>query len=91
MAQLLSERVTKFQFRYVSYPLMQHRFALPAARALECADSLGKAPEWIRTVSQQSSIPGLKRGGTVLINGWKFTGALSFAFLDSTVTALSRQ
>lgn len=134
MAQLLSERGTEFQFRYVSYPLVQHRFALPAARALECADSLGKAPEWIRTVYKFQDSLGLKpweefakesgiaetdlvtrcaqsadlyprieagrklagrvgiRGTpTVLINGWKFTGALSFAFLDSTVTALSRQ
>lgn len=134
MAQLLSERGTEFQFRYVSYPLLQHRFALPAARALECADSLGKAPEWIRTVYKFQDSLGLKpweqfaresgieesgmitrcaqspqlyprieagrklagrvgiRGTpTLLINGWKFTGALSFAFLDSTVTALSRQ
>ncbi len=132
MDSLVLDRGDEFQFRYISYPLAQHRFALPAARGLECSDSVGLAREWVATVYRYQDSLGLKPWGelaaeagivdtarisscatesvaferiergrriadqvrirgtpTVLINGWKFTGALSRAALDSAITALS--
>jgi protein-disulfide isomerase len=45
------------QVIYVAFPLPMHRFAIPAARAMECADSLGSARQWAEAVySSQDSL-----------------------------------
>lgn len=132
VSDLVSRRPDDVQVVDVSYPLAQHRFALPAARGLECPDSIGYATAWIsavyahqdslgvrswgsiateagvpypalieRCASTANSFERLERGRafgdrihirgtpTVLVNGWKFTEALSSGMLDSTITALA--
>lgn len=42
------------------YPLPMHRFALPAARALECASEKGRAREFARAVYAKQDSLGLK-------------------------------
>ncbi|MBY0489458.1 MAG: DsbA family protein [Gemmatimonadaceae bacterium] len=44
---------------YVPFPLPMHRFALPAARGMECADSLGLASKWVDAVYEAQDSLGL--------------------------------
>lgn len=44
---------------YVPFPLPMHRFALPAARGMECADSLGAATQWLEAVYEVQDSLGL--------------------------------
>jgi len=44
----------------VHYPLSMHRFALPAARALECASSLGAAARFVDAAYAKQDSFGLK-------------------------------
>lgn len=47
----------RVQVIYVAFPLPMHRFAVPAARAMECADSLGSARQWVDAIySSQDSL-----------------------------------
>lgn len=45
---LIARHGDAVHFAMVHFPLPRHRFAMPAARAMECADSLGKALDWLR-------------------------------------------
>lgn len=49
----------------VQLPLPMHRFALPAARAMECADSVGKASAWAEVVLSAQDSLGLVGWGTL--------------------------
>ena len=44
----------------VNYPLSIHRFAMPAARAVNCADQQGRFEEFARLVFQEQDSLGLK-------------------------------
>jgi protein-disulfide isomerase len=48
---------------YISYPLPYHRFALPAARATECAARLGNVARWLDIVYRKQDSLGLKSWG----------------------------
>lgn len=45
---------------FIHSPLVQHRFALPAARAAECADSLGRFDEFAKAVFARQDSLGLR-------------------------------
>jgi protein-disulfide isomerase len=47
-------------FVFVHYPLPQHRFARPAARAAECADAQGRFSQFINVVYEKQDSLGLK-------------------------------
>lgn len=49
---------------YVHFPIAAHRFAVPAARAAECADSLGHFDDYIATIYRQQDSLGLKSWGS---------------------------
>lgn len=64
--QVLSELLAKrsdIEAMYVHYPLSYHRFALPAARAAECAALEGRFAPWAATVFAQRDSLGLKSWG----------------------------
>ncbi|MFP5356216.1 MAG: DsbA family protein, partial [Gemmatimonadota bacterium] len=48
---------------FVAYPLPQHRFALPAARAMECAGQAGHATSWLDVVLRKQDSIGLRSWG----------------------------
>lgn len=48
---------------FVAYPLPQHRFALPAARAMECARQTGHAMSWLDAVLKKQDSIGLRSWG----------------------------
>ena len=49
----------------VQLPLPMHRFALPAARAMECADSVGKASAWAEVALAAQDSFGMVGWGTL--------------------------
>jgi protein-disulfide isomerase len=72
VCQAYHEAITEFvdrntehvQLVYVHYPLQRHRFALPAARATECAAQSGSIREWLDIVFQKQDSLGLKSWGS---------------------------
>jgi protein-disulfide isomerase len=60
VSELLAERVRDVRALYVSFPLAYHRFALPAARAAECASESGGFRRWIDVVYSKQDSLGLK-------------------------------
>ena len=50
-------------FEFVHFPLPQHRFALPAARAAECARDVGKFDSFVDLVFELQDSLGLKSWG----------------------------
>lgn len=68
---------------YVHFPLPQHRFALPAARGLECAASAGRGPQWIDAVFEKQDSLGLRSwGGFARDAGLSDTAALTKCVMD---------
>lgn len=49
---------------HVSFPLSYHKFAMPAARAAECADRAEKFREWIGVVYDKQDSLGVKSWGS---------------------------
>lgn len=49
---------------YVSFPLSMHRFAMPAARAQECAERAGAFERWRAAVFEKQDSLGLKSWGS---------------------------
>jgi protein-disulfide isomerase len=49
---------------YISFPLTMHRFALSAARAAECANKVGRFPEWADLMFEKQDSMGLKSWGS---------------------------
>lgn len=47
----------------IQYPLSYHRFAVPAARALECANAQGRFGEFVAAVFKKQDSLGLKSFG----------------------------
>jgi protein-disulfide isomerase len=60
---VLAERPKDVALLYVHYPLPQHRFAIGAARAAECAQKLGKFAEWVDAVYAKQDSLGLRSWG----------------------------
>jgi protein-disulfide isomerase len=52
-------RSRELRIVYVAYPLPSHRFAMPAARGMECADSLGRASQWADAIYRSQDSLGL--------------------------------
>lgn len=63
MHELLRSHPEDVRVVFVNFPLGQHRFAEPAARAAECADSVGAALRWIDVVYEQQDSLGFKPWG----------------------------
>lgn len=59
LEELTQRRADDVRLLFVHFPLRSHRFALPAARALECADDEGHAPTFISTVYREQDSLGL--------------------------------
>ncbi len=57
--EVLNRRSADVELRYAAFPLAMHRFGMPAARAMECADSVSRAREWLRTVYRHQDSLGL--------------------------------
>lgn len=63
---LLVSRAGSVRLLYVPLPLERlHRFAMPAARAAECAASAGRLVPWMRAMFQYQDSLGLKSWGSL--------------------------
>lgn len=60
LVDVLGERAHDVRALFVSLPLEYHRFALPAARAAECAEEVGRFRSWIDVVYDNQDSLGLK-------------------------------
>lgn len=63
LREVVGRRPTELRVVYVALPIPTHRFALPAARAMECADSLGRASAWVDAVYHAQDSIGLLTWG----------------------------
>ena len=63
LSKFLAENPKTARAVYIEYPLPYHKYAMPAARAAECAATLGKFPEWTSTVFAQRDSLGRKGWG----------------------------
>ena len=61
------DREKLVSFVFVHFPLPMHRFARPAARAAECASTLGKFDDFQRVVFEKQDSLGLKTWGSYAI------------------------
>ncbi len=61
---VLKEYPDDVALTFVHFPLSQHRFALPAARAADCALSFGRFHEFVRAVFEKQDSLGLKSWGS---------------------------
>lgn len=57
---LRASRAGDVTVKYVHFPLPQHRFARPAAHAVECAHSIGQGHEFVRVLFEKQDSLGLK-------------------------------
>ncbi|MBK8248383.1 MAG: thioredoxin domain-containing protein [Gemmatimonadetes bacterium] len=57
--EVLARRGADMVLRYAAFPLKMHRFGLSAARAMECADSVSRAREWLTAVYRHQDSLGL--------------------------------
>jgi protein-disulfide isomerase len=65
VSELIRAHPADLEVLFVPLPLRMHRFALPAARAMECADSMGRAREWAESVYANQDSLGLLSWGTL--------------------------
>lgn len=62
--EVLTERPNDLWVVYVAHPLQYHRFALPAARAAQCASEVGAFREWVDAIYRNQDSLGLRSWGT---------------------------
>jgi protein-disulfide isomerase len=63
LQEVLAARRNDVQVRYMHWPLPYHRFALPAARAAECAAADGKFPAWADLMYKKRDSLGIESWG----------------------------
>ncbi len=63
MAMVMEKFPKQVSLVFVHFPLANHRFALPAARAVECADARGRVAEMVSLLYQKQDSIGIKAWG----------------------------
>lgn len=63
MNDFIADNGSRVRVVYLAFPLPSHRFAMPAARAVECASKVGRASEFIDAVYARQDSLGLKPWG----------------------------
>jgi protein-disulfide isomerase len=60
LKEAMTERPSEFSYVFVHFPLLQHRFASPAAKAVECAKAFNKFHELVDAIFVKQDSLGLK-------------------------------
>lgn len=85
LTELLPTYHDDLQVVLVHFPLTRHQFAMPAARAFECADEQGLGQQWMNTVFDlQDSLRWLDWGELALRAGIADTGSLAKCARDTS-------
>lgn len=64
LREIMDQRPAQVSLVRVSYPLAYHRFALPAARAAECAHATGRFDALVRAIYDKQDSLGIKSWGS---------------------------
>jgi protein-disulfide isomerase len=85
ISSLIEKHPNEVSVAFVHFPLPAHRFAMPAARAVECADARGRFAEVVSALFDKQDSIGLKPWGEFASEaGISDTAAFRSCALDAT-------